>query len=461
MKSLPFELLAAIFLAFHDTNPQESPRSMSALITISQVFRRWRAIAHQTTALWTHIALIFHTEEKYSRLRELIVQWAARSHPRPLSVTIRSCYPDSHNPAIAFLLSNAPRIQKLCLALPATHFHPLLQSPAGLFTQLDTLTLAVIAKVDTVHDPSLGLTRSQFFDRNPYYSKGGEPDGILWDAIRPQITVIGNLPLLRKITIDSGDLNDLDAGMFPVFWGNLTHINLGSVPLGVHGTALILPLCVSAEVLCFATSDMEEDDLVPIILPFKLPLTSLEWVGFDVDPLTIFEPLILPYLTSLKLRDACEETIRDLHQRSSFALQRLSPCFVYLSLLPLSTFLRDMPSLTCVELYHCIIISDAFLVLLTNNRPGILPRLQTLIICDKERHFTESAMLQMVESRWYSTPLAKIRISTRQEVHEAAGAAAAHRRILHRIAELIEEGLDFEYDLRDLVLELEPHGHVS
>jgi hypothetical protein len=58
----------------------------------------------------------------------------------------------------------------------------------------------------------------------------------------------------------------------------------------------------------------------------------------------------------------------------------------------------------------------------------------------RDQHFSESAMLAMVESRWGATPLKYMKISTK---HTAAHAWAPvlHRRVLDRISELVEEGL--------------------
>ncbi|KAJ7156417.1 hypothetical protein C8R46DRAFT_1356064 [Mycena filopes] len=447
---LPVEVVGEIFLAFHDLYPQESPHSMLALLKVSQISGRWRAIAHHTTALWTHIALEFHTRRQYHRLREQISRWVARSHPRPLTVTIRSCYPDPQNPIIDFVLAHASRIHSLCLTLPQHHFHPLLLSPGGVFILLDTLTLSTMAKVETVFDPAFGVSRSEFFSDAAYYGKGGEVDGILWKSAGPQFSVFGNLPRLRNVTIDSDDINDLDIHMFPISWANLTHINLTLVTLGVHDTAYLLPLCVRAEVLCFSTSS---DDRAPSIPSFTLPLVSLEWVGFNADALSVFEPLAVPHLTSLYLRDACEETLRSLQTRSSFALQRLSLCFVYLTLPYLLSLLRGMPSLTILELYLCIDISDALLAFLayTETAP-VLPSLTKFVICagDQQSTFDERAMLRMVASRWRATPFTQIRIATARPAPcpRPTAADVAHSRVLARIAELRLEGLEFEYEVK-------------
>jgi hypothetical protein len=130
-------------------------------------------------------------------------------------------------------------------------------------------------------------------------------------------------------------------------------------------------------------------------------------------------------------------------------LRDLTLVFVHLTLPRLSVFLREMPSLTSLELRMSITTTDALLALLVYDTPamgtGVLPRLERLVLCDREQHFSESAMLGMVESRWGKTPLKHARISTKCTAAHAS-APALHRRVLARISDLVEEGLRFVYE---------------
>ncbi|KAJ7767812.1 hypothetical protein B0H16DRAFT_1787454 [Mycena metata] len=436
---LPFEVLSTIFIEFRDIT-LDSLHPMAALLPISQVSTRWRTIAHSTTALWAHMTLEFHTQERFDCLHQLIGQWAARSQPRPLSVTVRSCYPATENPIIHFILSHASRIRDLSLNLPEDHFHPLLKAPAGSFLVLEALTLTIIQKEHTIYDPTSGLSRAEYF-RYPPECNDDPDEGILWDSLHPQLNVLANLPSLRTITIDSGgSYTNLDPHMLPLLWHNLSTIDFSSLCINVLDTAYLLLLCTGTQTLRFST-DNDVGDSMPPIAVVTLPLTSLEWIGFDVNAHTIFAPLTLPLLTTLDLRAACEETVLSLYERSSFALQSLKLCFTYVSFLPFSAFLRTMPSLTVLELYTCIDITDGLLTFLTHDEGRrVLPQLKRLIICRNGSRFSASVLLQMIESRWGSTPLAAVRIEPMTK------GAQKHTGFVCRIVELIEEGLEFGHD---------------
>ncbi|KAJ7023116.1 hypothetical protein C8F04DRAFT_191954 [Mycena alexandri] len=141
------------------------------------------------------------------------------------------------------------------------------------------------------------------------------------------------------------------------------------------------------------------------------------------------------------MRDACEETILSLCKRSSCALQYLGLCFIPLSFLPFSIFLRAMPSLTVLVLSNCVAITDELLAFLTYHEgQPVLPQLKRLTICHHDEGFSALVTLQMIESRWDSTPLAAVRIEP------MAKAAQRHPRVLRRIVELIEEGLEFGHN---------------
>ncbi|KAJ7171257.1 hypothetical protein C8R46DRAFT_1349300 [Mycena filopes] len=426
LATLPFEVMGEIVLAFCDINAQESPHSMFALLKVSQISGRWRAIAHHITALWTHIALDFHTHRQYDHIREQVAHWVVRSHPRSLVVTIRSCYPGQHNPIIDFVLAHA-----------------------GAFPLLKTLTWTVMAKAETVYDPSLGVSRSDYFSHPGSYLRSGR-HGILWETAGPNLTVFATLPRLQNITIHSNDNNDFDASRFTISWANLTHIDLGIIFLSVHDTAYLLPLCLNAEVLRFATSDDDVSTPTPPSPSFTLPLISLEWRGFDdVDAIPIFEPLTLPHLTSLTLRESCQEALHSLHDRSSFALQHLFLCVVDLTLSYLFTVLRSMPSLTVLELHYCLNISDALLTFLayTGDDP-IVASLTKLVMFDVVQCFDELELLRMVDSRWRATPLTQIDIVMSRLVPPASSdARVVHNGVLARIAELKAEGLKFRYEI--------------
>jgi hypothetical protein len=187
---------------------------------------------------------------------------------------------------------------------------------------------------------------------------------------------------------------------------------------------------------------------MPSIPRVRLPqLAELNYIGLHVDDVSIFDRLILPRLTTLELRDACQESIYALHTNAAFALREITLVFVHLTIPRLSAFLREMPSLTSLELRMCLNTTDDFLLFLTYNRQSnaVLPHLEQLVLVDCEQHFSESSMLCMMESRWGTTPFAAGRIMIKRTVAHAS-TPALHRKVRERITEMVEAGLKFEYE---------------
>ncbi|KAF7341220.1 hypothetical protein MVEN_01857400 [Mycena venus] len=442
---VPFEILSKIFIEFRDITLDESQPSLSALLLVSQVCGRWRDIAHCTRDLWVYMPFNFHAKRHYRRIHKLLELWTARSHPRALRITVRSCYPRPENPVIDFILANASRICELSLNLPAAHFHRFLQAPAGSFPLLEKLGMDVIPKSETIYDPSMGYSRFEYFREDIGY--GGDPDnGVLWEAMTAPITSLSKTPQLRSISVCTGGFRNLDSRMFPLAWGNLTNIDLTYVTLSMFDMAYLFPQFARVERLIFATHD-EMGPSMPSIPRVRLPqLVELNYFGFDVNDISIFDRLILPRLTTLELRDACQESVYALRTNAAFALREITLVFVHLTIPRLSAFLREMPSLTSLELRMCLNTTDDFLLFLTydSERDAVLPHLERLVLADYEQHFSESVMLGMLESRWGTTPFARGRIATKRTAAHAS-TPAVHRKVRERITEMVEEGLKFEY----------------
>ncbi|KAJ6590410.1 hypothetical protein DFH09DRAFT_1074048 [Mycena vulgaris] len=440
---VPFEILAKIFIASRDIILEDRRPSMAALLRVSQVCARWRDIAHFIAALWTHLFLNFHSKRRYTRVQKLVQSWIARSGTQALAVHVYSCYPRPHNPVIDFVLAHASRIRELSLRLPTAHFRPFLQAPPGTFPVLETVSMTVIPKSETMYDASWGESRDEFFGIDTGFA--GEFDrGILW-ADMGHITVLQNTPSLRRLAIESSFTN-LDSRTLPLAWGELTEIDFSFVTISVFDCAFMLPMCTGLVRLTFST-DSSNGPCMPQIPPVTIPnLQAVDWQGFHVDDLSIFSPLILPSLLSLKMREGDEESVLFLRSNSPFALRELELVFFTLSFPRFSKFLRDMPSLTKIELYQCITLTDElFAFLAYDARTPVLPWLARLVLCSGHQHFSEPCMVRMVASRWGATPLKYVRISARP-VPAHASTPAVHRKVLDRIAVMAGEGLAFDYD---------------
>ncbi|KAJ7924720.1 hypothetical protein B0H13DRAFT_2315235 [Mycena leptocephala] len=356
---VPFEILSKIFIQFRDITLDESQPSLSALLLVSQVCGRWRDIAHCTHDLWVYMPLNFHAKRHYRRIHKLLELWAARSHPRALQITVRSCYPRPENPVIDFILAKAPRIRELSLNLPPHTFTD------------------VIPKSETIYDPSMGCSRLDYFRED--IRCGGDPDsGALWESMTAPITSLAKTPQLRSVSVCTGGFRKLDSRMFPLAWGNLTNVDLAYVTLSMFDMAYLLPQFARIEHLIFATDDGMGPSM-PSIPRVRLPqLSEINYFGLNVDDVSIFDRLILPRLTTLELRDACQESIYALRTNAAFALRGITLVFVHLTIPRLFAFLREMPSLTSLELRMCLNTTDDFLLFLTYKcqSNAVLPQLE-------------------------------------------------------------------------------------
>ncbi|KAJ6468834.1 hypothetical protein C8R45DRAFT_1167530, partial [Mycena sanguinolenta] len=458
----PFEILAKIFLEFRDIALKESSPSLQTFMAVSQVCGHWRDVAHHIRELWAHMSLNFHGKRPYRRHRMLLEQWAARSHPRPLTIAVRSCYPRPENPVLGFILANASRISELSLNIPAAHLRRFLEAPVGSFPVLEKLTLDIIAESEAEYCPSWGISRHECF-RDPAAVLGEPDSGPVWGTLAA-ITSLDNTPRLHSISIQTSGFQPLDARMLPLAWSNLISIDLEHVGLSVDDTAYLLPQCTQARLLRFATTaQIWEPASMPPIARVCLPeLTELKWWGLDVDDFSIFDRLILPRLARLEFREVCAKTVYGLYSHSNFSLNKLKLVLVrFMDADRFFAFLRAMPNLTSLHLHLCIPITNKFLSFLTydpDTNP-VLPSLEYIMLADWEQKFSESVMLRMVESRWGPTPFARgqirtnlmlpnLRVTNTPFFREAAPSPPSelHLSVRTRIAELVVEGLKFEYE---------------
>ncbi|KAJ7237561.1 hypothetical protein B0H12DRAFT_1075549 [Mycena haematopus] len=528
---LPHEIVMKIHLMCRDLalDDHKAHLYINTLLRISHVCQRWRSIAHGNLnpPLWTHIFLDFHTKKAYTRLSKLAeVGWIARSGSYPLSVNVRSYFPCAPNPVVDFLLAHASRIRNLSLELPAKHlvqnwppalkpygvpsqvywelpgipyngtecyqagvpnllalpshlpdlpvlpmlpgstmptascywgypppvgltFHRFLHMNAGSFPALETIVMTALPRSNCEFDPTEGMTRAEFFAEDMPY---GEPDpGLLWAGLSVPVSAFQDTPKLRDITINA---------------------HCKSVEMGVRDTRHVLQLLVNARNLSFYTGS-SQGPIMPPMQAVQLPVTQLNWCGLCVHDTSIFASLVLPSLTSLQLRDASEETLCLLRERAPFELDKLDVTFTRLSFSATAPFLRNMHTLTVLELKLSIALTDELMEFLTYDaRTTVLPALKDLALFDRRKYFHERAMLRMVESRWLTSPgvplLRRVRVTVKPLPGRFAypGSPFESRavvpsgltvipvlppyillEILDRIAEMNEEGLSLKYEI--------------
>ncbi|KAJ7875512.1 hypothetical protein B0H14DRAFT_3859424 [Mycena olivaceomarginata] len=469
---LPVEIVVKIHLMSRDLALDElrSYPYINTLLRISQVCQRWRTIAHDNSALWTHLFLDFHTKKAFARLSKLAeVGWIARSGSCPLSVNIRSYFRTAPNPAINFILVHASRIRELSLQLPAAQFHQFLRLKAGTFPVLEQISMSATPRSSCVFDPTMGMTREEFFaDEMPY----GESDPeLLWADLGAAASVFRNTPKLHNVTIEA-HCGGIDPLILRLPWASLTDIDIGSVEMGVNDTREVLQLLVNVLSLSFCTGP-SQGRIMPRTQSVRLPVRQLTWRGLFVSDVTIFAPLILSNLTSLDLRDASDASLRLLRERAPFNLEKLDLVFTRLTFSATAAFIREMHALTSLDLRLSIALTDELMEFLTfdAHRP-VLPALTDLFLFDHRKYFDERIMLRMVESRWQGAgpcapPLRKLSISTKPPLRGFPGSGvfesravvppglavvplsppSIRRGILDRIAEMNEEGLSFKYEI--------------
>ncbi|KAH7913184.1 hypothetical protein BJ138DRAFT_978325, partial [Hygrophoropsis aurantiaca] len=90
LRSFPVELLQEIFKHCLPNARYICPSPRQAPLLLGQICRRWRAIAHATSELWTSIALVDFgtwTSEPYLTM---VDQWLSNAGSRPLWISIAS-----------------------------------------------------------------------------------------------------------------------------------------------------------------------------------------------------------------------------------------------------------------------------------------------------------------------------------------------------------------------------------
>ncbi|KAJ7615309.1 hypothetical protein FB45DRAFT_1008281 [Roridomyces roridus] len=455
---LPYEVVAEIFLVFkRESLATPGPSFVRSLLKLTHVCGRWRLIAHYTAELWTDLHLDFHSKRPYRRLENIVTQWVERSSPRALSVYVRSIYSRAHNPVIDFIVANSSRIRALRLELPEGHFLPLLRQPSGTFPSLEKLTLVVIPSSATDYDPYEGVSRAEYFD--PEFVHAHDDDAgpqIMWKDVRTPVSVFHNTPLMRSFFIKSAGMFIFNPSLLRLIsWNTLTDVDFGHVALGILDAASLLPTFTSARRLVLRM-DSRQGSFMPLIGRTTLPIEEFHWCGYGViDDASVIAPLVLPRLKYLDIRDVVEDTLLSLHSRSAFKLETLKLTFCYLTFAGFSALLRDMSSLTVLELSKSITITDdllEFLVLVHDPATirGVLPRLERLQLITGHAHFSEHLMMRMITSRWIHTPLVKVRLSKSNRVVDTPVGQAEHRAVLDWVVGLVEAGLEFEYSLTEI-----------
>ncbi|KAJ7682289.1 hypothetical protein DFH06DRAFT_291582 [Mycena polygramma] len=393
---LPTELLAHIFLfvippeAISEWDEDNVDDIIEGALTVSQVCRHWRRIAHGTPQLWVE-GFRLSASQNADLALEQTTAWLERSRPLPITI----CFRDVANGGVDFVGTGVPGA---------------LLSTAGRWKRIVWTIPSLIPLCDLPSSGSLErLERFTIETRN---------------LEMPPREIVLSAPLLRRVRIsvcrEDGRQGNLLA-LLRLPWRQLTHILLGD-DFTLNECGAIVAQCINVlSITIYACQGW--GGVLPTttiaVLPF---LKELEIYVCDEDgPISgiahFLGRLALPALRvlGLTIEDQPEETIWDVRKFSDFQDRSPSIEKIELKLLRCSInadhlipLLRHSPALTELVLGRCH-IDDAFVRALrvnANDDQVLAPSLMKLDLRDFGDGPSDDALEVMVKSRWCPESLA-------------------------------------------------------
>ncbi|KAL1681170.1 hypothetical protein EV122DRAFT_206333 [Schizophyllum commune] len=374
IRRLPAELLVEIFspAAHHDLqadNIVQESEFIASVLTITQVCRAWRSIAHGAPRLWEKISL--RDMQAYGqRAVSNAVAWVQRAEPLPIAFTVaiandlipawRSRYNHSSTsfPFTVFdRVESFPtyRIRELRLQMPALDMAfiglPLSSSTEDSFPVLELLQLKVIHGDITHHSP-LAL-----YARSPLRTVDlQQPSGLDCRAIFFSWSTITNLSLnsLR------GPLSAFYAVLRECVALRRANIHFGRHllldTLGTPEPIILTQLC-TLSMTCYGSISFFRQDLrLPCLTSFILEHEDDD-DGLELSPALAAMLSHSPHLEEVALRRCDLDSLTGIG-----AFLRLLPSVASLSI--------ALCQISLQEFYECLSVGE--------NRPIYLPRLRHL-----------------------------------------------------------------------------------
>ncbi|KAJ6458647.1 hypothetical protein C8R47DRAFT_1162937 [Mycena vitilis] len=391
---LPIELLAHIFLFVIppeaiSVDGDNVDDIIEGALTVSQVCRHWRRIAHGTPLLWVE-GFRLSASQNTDLALEQTAAWLERSHPLPITIFFRDVANEDADFAATgvpgALFSTAARWRSIVWTIPS--LIPLCDLPS-----------------------SRSLERLEQFTIETRFLK------------MPPREIVLSAPLLRRVTIsvdrEGGRQGNLLA-LLRLPWRQLTHIFLGN-DFTLNECGAIVAQCINALSItiyaCLGWGGVLPTTTIAV-LPFLEEL-EIYVCDYEEEPISgiahFLGRLALPALKilDLNIEDQPEETIWDVRKFSDFQDRSPSIEKIELKLLrsPINAdhlipLLRHSPVLTELILGDCH-IDDTFireLCVNENDHQVLAPRLAKLHLSSIGDGPSDDALEAMVRSRWHPGP---------------------------------------------------------
>ncbi|KAJ6584419.1 hypothetical protein B0H19DRAFT_386422 [Mycena capillaripes] len=417
IRKLPTELLLEIF-----TEALGSCFGIKDVLRICQVCAYWKQLACTTPKLWTMLLPIKTKKPAYVAMTKTFLERSA-----PLPIPISFMYDnESFAPALVeFLYNLAPRWWSFTLCNPS------LTLWNSSLSKLQKLPLDSLKSLEEV-------TLRSYIDIPTY---------------EPKIKAFLYAPRLHTV-----DLAVRRISHFPMPWAQLTDLNLDG---GSGQTCLdILLQCrniVVAKFLGMKPWIQPPPSAPTTVLPRlnHLEVAFVESSGLGGDHITsFFTRLDLPALTSLNVMPEFENVL----ESADFApFLRRSPNIQHLTInhsnllepTDLISILLAVPHLVELDIDLCMSCIDdtvlEFLRYSVTHTIHSVPRLQELHFGDIGCDFQESALKDMIKSRWWSDavplspPVSRWKLI---RVHREDGAEAFSQSFQSSMDRLRRQGLD-------------------
>ncbi|KAF9462207.1 hypothetical protein BDZ94DRAFT_1322751 [Collybia nuda] len=230
---LPTEIISSIFRACAHGLQVHLPISYdSSTVTIpwvlGQVCKSWKEISDNEASLWSSLTLSYNrVRDKRAFTQRVKDTIFPRTKLEQISITClgfedtdRIDSSDIHGPVLMLIMPNLGRFRDLSLSLTATELKPLVASPPGLCTLLESVQLEYLrSSRDGARDVEIGHLPLVAFDRAPMLRKlylkchfpcrfiGEDPLSLPWSQLMeldidiglPYHSVINFLPLCTQL----------------------------------------------------------------------------------------------------------------------------------------------------------------------------------------------------------------------------------------------------------------------